>query len=122
MLTCVNLSFLGSMYAKTALPNSCSAVVDAFFSARVMLSKLIGRNRWAFTRSCINPSFIVARIAFRLLWCRCGCISSRRVMLPKFPAEVAPTCRNFVLVCEETKALGCWLQNATVLFARKQNF
>jgi hypothetical protein len=40
---------------------------------------------------------------------------NRRVMLPKFPVRIRTTCRNFVLVCEETKDLGCWVQNVGVL-------
>jgi hypothetical protein len=39
-------------------------------------------------------------------------------MLPKFLAETRTTCQNFVLVCNERKALGCWLHDFRGLDAR----
>ena len=34
-------------------------------------------------------------------------VQNHGVMLPKFLVKFPSTCQNFVLLCKETKALGC---------------
>ena len=45
-------------------------------------------------------------------------ISFLGVMLPKILTKIPTTCRNFVLLCKETKRLGCRMQNVRVLDAK----
>ena len=39
-------------------------------------------------------------------------------MLPKFPAEIPPTCRKIGLVCKKTRIVGCRVQKVRALDAR----